>query len=188
MVPLMDRAGGHTLTHNDPVTQRSALPAPMTPRILPADRPRALRATLALAATQLPVLAAVSWLKLSPDFLCDRLFGLSGGVVAMLTVSFLLPLSVLALCLPFIRIGLQARASGEFPPAGTPVWRDMPVLTGRPARMRAWTLLALAPACALLVVFGAKVWSYFGNGMDLAQLDAHFSATCVAPANERARQ
>ncbi len=161
---------------------------PANPLIRPANRPRALRATLLLAATQLPILAAVSWLKLSPDFLCDRLFGLSGGVVAMLTVSFLLPLSVLALCLPFIRIGLLARASGEFPPAGTPLWQAMPVLTGKRAQLRAWTLLALAPACALLIVSGAKVWSYFGNGMDMAQLDARFSAACGTTMNEKARQ
>lgn len=160
---------------------------PANPAFRPANRPRALRATLLLAATQLPILAAVSWLKLSPDFLCDRLFGLSGGVLAMLTVSFLLPLSVLALCLPFIRIGLKARASGEFPPAGTPLWQDMPVLTGNRARLRAWTLLALVPACALLIVLGAKVWSYFGNGMDMAQLDARFSAACAAGYSDASR-
>lgn len=156
------------------------------PRIMPADRPRALRETALLALTQVPLLAALGWLKLTPDALCAEALGMAGSALALLTVCYLLPLSVAAAMLPAIRLGWRIHLTGESPPPGTALWSDTKVVTGPRATRRAWLLLALAPCCAIVIVLGAKTWDTLARGRSMEELNLAAAQQCARDAREPA--
>ncbi|MEM8961902.1 MAG: hypothetical protein AAGD38_10500 [Acidobacteriota bacterium] len=50
-------------------------------------------------------------------------------------------------------LAFRSLRAGMFPPRGTLVVKDTPILSGPPARLRAWVLLVIAILCLVVAVF-----------------------------------
>lgn len=102
--------------------------------------------------SRLPVLEG--WLAENPAEATHRirlLAALTGGIFAIPTLIF---------AAQFWKYGNQILRAGRFPPAGTRVVRDTPVVIGAQARIRGRALQAVAVSLVVLDIMLVAVWCH----------------------------
>lgn len=124
--------------------------------ILRADPEARRRALIALAAVAAVAVVTVAWgLPAAEEFLRRQPPAEAARIVTVLALAAFLPAIPLGY---FVwRHGQRIVASGRFPPPGTRVIRDTPVVTGREAGSRGVALRTMGALLAALGAAGAVV-------------------------------
>jgi hypothetical protein len=129
---------------------------PLGPQVVRADPEARRRALIAVAAFAAVGLAVIVWgLPAATDYLKRQPPAEALRLLQLLALAAFVPM------IPFgyftWRHGQRVLAGGQFPPPGTRVIVDMPVVTGREARARGVALKTMAVLLAALGAAGAVV-------------------------------
>ena len=119
------------------------------------------------------------WSKNTTNVQCVSLFGLNAAYLSLLLLCYGLPISLLVMSLPVLRMGLKTIKTGYFPPLDSVVFRDTMAKKGAISTLRGVVLLVLPVPLTLFVVYlGNNAYTSFAEGKSMYEIVEKLEAKC----------